>query len=250
MKTRFWRCALAVAVGFLFPGWMTAQTGQTVKQESLTGMKLVWIPGGDFDMGHADRYPDEVPVHRVHVDGFWIGQTEVTQTHWDKVMMKLPSLHQGWDFPVENISFEDVEAFIAELNRRTGQKFRLPNEAEWEYACRAGAAGDWYGELDGIAWYDKNADKKTHLVGRKTPNAFNLYDMLGNVWEWCADFYGEKYYANSPASNPQGPDSGAYRVVRGGSWNSPIQRVRAPSRFGYPPGSKFAFVGFRLVLAE
>ncbi|MCW5200163.1 SUMF1/EgtB/PvdO family nonheme iron enzyme, partial [Desulfobulbus sp. F1] len=190
--------------------------------DDFTGMKLACVPGGCFNMGsppdEENRYVGESPVHKVCLDSFWMGQYEVTQGQWEKVMGDNPSkFKKGGNYPVENVSWKDGQEFIKKLNSRSGKSYRLPTEAEWEYACRAGGSGKYCGggDVDAVAWYSDNA---THAVGAKDANAFDLYDMSGNVWEWCADWYEEDYYASSLKDNPQGPDKGESRCLRGGSY--------------------------------
>ncbi len=214
--------------------------------EPETGMEFVRIPAGEFDMGSNAWDDDEKPVHRVRLDAFWLGKTEVTQGFWEKVMGENPSYFRGPDRPVEQVSWEDAERFAAEFGRRTGAKFRLPSEAEWEYACRAGSSDDRYGGLESIAWYEGNSGGRTHPAAQKRPNAFGLYDMLGNVWEWCADRYSTFYYSIGPKVNPRGPESGALRVSRGGSWSYGARDVRASNRSLNDPSLRGSSLGFRL----
>ncbi|WP_417917201.1 SUMF1/EgtB/PvdO family nonheme iron enzyme [Candidatus Electronema sp. JC] len=217
--------------------------------DSAAGMKLVYIPGGCFMMG-SDENDDEKPVHEVCVDSFWMSKHEITQGQWQKIMGSNPANFQkGGNYPVEQVSWDDAQQFIKKLNG-TGKKYRLPTEAEWEYACRANSPGKYCGgdDLDAVAWHDGNSGNSTHAVGGKDANAFGLHDMSGNVWEWCADWYGKEYYASSPKDNPQGPDSGEDRVLRGGSCFNYSQNCRAVYRYGYPPGNRYDFIGFRLVL--
>lgn len=212
-------------------------------------IEMVRIPGGTFMMGSDSGESAEEPVHQVTVDGFYMGKYEVTQGQWKAVMGGAkPSYFKGDDLPVENVSWNDIKEFIQELNQKTDQRYRLPTEAEWEYACRAGTTDDRYGEVDEIAWYDKNSDEETHPVGEKEANAWDLYDMLGNVWEWCADWYYEDYYyyKNGPTRNPEGPDRGSDRVYRGGSWSNGARYVRAAYRDYRWPSFVGAGLGFRL----
>ena len=221
----------------------TPQQGDTI-QDEITGMELVYIPAGCFMMGsppgEKDRDDDEGPVHEVCVDGFWMGKYEVTQGQWKKIMGDNPAKFQKGDkYPVEQVSWEDAQKFITELNKKSGEKYRLPTEAEWEYAARAGASYKYSGgdDLDAVAWYDGNSGNTTHPVGQKKANAFGVYDMSGNVWEWCADWYDGKYYASSPQDNPTGPDSGTRRVLRGGSWFDHPVDCRSVHRDRYESGA-------------
>jgi sulfatase modifying factor 1 len=227
--------------------------------DSLTGMEFIFVKGGCFEMGDAfgDGYDIERPVHTVCVDGFWVGKYEVTQEQWEKVMGNNPSLFQnGGHYPVENVKWEDAQEFIRQLNQMTGKRYRLPTEAEWEYAARSGGKKEkWAGtsresELGEYAWYLINADRRTHPVGQKRPNGLGLCDMSGNVWEWVQDWYDKDYYKSSPTDNPKGPGQlTTYRVIRGGCWNDIPRNIRASSRSGaVGPRSRNPFIGFRLVL--
>jgi formylglycine-generating enzyme required for sulfatase activity len=218
----------------------------------LPGMRFVALPGGTFTMGspasEAGRYADEVP-HQVTLSPFAIMTTEVTQAQWQAVMGTNPSIYKGADRPVESVSWHDVQEFIRQLNRRDpGHDYRLPTEAEWEYACRAGSTGRWCfgddeGRLGEYAWYAANAGGETRKVALKRPNAWGLYDMHGNVWEWCSDWYGP--YGSS-VRDPQGPGSGSYRVLRGGYWYSSAAALRCARRYSVTPSSAYNYIGFRL----
>ncbi|MCW5199985.1 SUMF1/EgtB/PvdO family nonheme iron enzyme, partial [Desulfobulbus sp. F1] len=180
--------------------------GDSINDDA-TGMKLAYVPGGCFDMGSPSNEEghenDEGPVHKVCVDSFWMGQYEVTQGQWKKIMDANPSeFKKGGNYPVEQVSWDDAQDFIKKLNSSTGKSYRLPTEAEWEYACRANSSSRYCGgdDLDALAWHSKNSGGSTHPVGGKQGNGFGLYDMSGNVWEWCADQYDSDYYAFSPQS--------------------------------------------------
>jgi formylglycine-generating enzyme required for sulfatase activity len=195
---------------------------------------------------------NDQPAHRVRITkAFEIGKYEVTQAQWEAVMGGNPSEFKGPDRPVEQVSWNDIQEFLTSLNRRNdGYRYRLPTEAEWEYAARAGTTGEHYGNLEAIAWFGRNSGDQTHPVGRKQPNAWGLYDMLGNVWEWCQDWYGETHYrelAKSPAVDPSGPPRGEYRVLRGGSWYKYLWFLRASSRFRERPSGRYRHAGFRCV---
>jgi formylglycine-generating enzyme required for sulfatase activity len=222
--------------------------------ESFTGMEFVSVPGGCFQMGDSDGYKYEEPKHKVCVDGFSMGKYEVTQGEWEEVMGDNPSYFQkGSRYPVERVSWNDVQNFIAKLNKQTGKQYRLPTEAEWEYAARSGGQQEkWAGineesRLKEYAWYNDNSGKTTHEVGTRSPNSLGLYDMSGNVWEWVNDWYGENYYQSSPETNPKGPSSGSNRVDRGGCWDNAPIHVRAANRFNLSPDLADDFLGFRLV---
>jgi formylglycine-generating enzyme required for sulfatase activity len=212
--------------------------------------ELAAIQAGEFQMGSnsSEADSDEQPVHTVRISkGFWMGKTEVTQGLWQAVMGSNPSYFKNGDsYPVEKISWDDCQAFITKLNQMVGgNAFRLPTEAEWEYACRAGTTGDRYGDIDAIAWYSGNSGNTTHIVGQKQANAWGLYDTLGNVYEWCQDWYGA--YSAGYQTDPTGPGSGAYRVLRGACWNYSAQYVRSAIRgsFFHPGFSNFD-IGVRL----
>jgi len=225
--------------------------------DPVTGMELVLVKGGCYPMGDSfgEGDPDERPVHEVCVSDFRIGRHIVTQGQWAKVMGSNPSrFRKGGDHPVENVSWDDVQRFIRRLNGKTGRKYRLPTEAEWEYAARSGGKDEKYAgtssdrELKEYAWYYLNSGGSTHLVGGKKPNGLGLHDMTGIVWEWCGDFYGELYYRHSPRMDPKGPPAGFYRVLRGGSWDTDARNARAASRYWSPQEVGNGKRGFRLVL--
>ena len=199
----------------------------------------------------ADAYGDESSVHEVKLSDFSIGEMHVTQELWEAVMGSNPSWFIGKNLPVENVSWDDCQEFILKLNEKTKRNFRLPTEAEWEYAARGGNKSKGYkyagsDNLDDVAWFNVNSDNKTHDVGLKKPNELGLYDMSGNVWEWCNDRYG--VYSSSSQYNPQGSSSGSRRVFRGGSWIGDAKRCRVSIRYYRAPGSRFNYLGLRLAL--
>lgn len=216
---------------------------------------MVEVRGGTFMMGATseqyDADEDEILVHQVTVSSFYIGKTEVTQALWKAVTGGEPSQFKGSIRPVENVSWEDCQDFIAKLNRLTGMHFRLPTEAEWEFAARGGiksfctqfSGGNF---LDDVAWYDDNNAGQTHDVATKRPNELGLYDMSGNVWEWCSDWYAD--YSSASQTNPIGPSSGAERVLRGGSWCGNDSYCRVFARDGYYPEARYYYIGLRLAL--
>jgi formylglycine-generating enzyme required for sulfatase activity len=213
------------------------------------GMEFVLIPAGEFQMGSNEGTKDERPVHRVHIsESFFMGKYEVTQAQWEAVMGTNPSRFKGNpNRPVENVSWEDVQAFIKRLNRQEGWEVcRLPTEAQWEYAARAGTTTERYeNDLGAIAWYNENSGGETHEVAQKRPNARGLYDMLGNVREWCHD--GQRKYTSANVIDPIGlTDAGAGRVARGGSWQNDARSARAADRYRYSPGEPGGHnLGFR-----
>lgn len=224
---------------------------------TVNGIKynMVWVDGGTFRMGatseQGSEISDEKPVHSVTLSGYYIGKTEETQALWQAVMGSNPSYFEGDDLPVEQVSWDDCQEFIRKLNSLTGQNFRLPTEAEWEFACRGGNNSRGYkysgsNYIDNVAWYDGNSGDKTHPVATKSPNELGIYDMSGNVWEWCADWYGD--YSSGRQTNPKGPYGGSGRVLRGGSWIIIAGCCRSSYRDGYIPTYRFNNLGLRLAL--
>jgi formylglycine-generating enzyme required for sulfatase activity len=224
-------------------------------------LELVLIPAGEFKMGSPDSdksaFPGEKPQHRVRITKpFCLGKYLVTQEQWEAVMGNNPSSFKGPKNPVEEVSWDDCQKFLEKLNAKVGTehgKFVLPTEAQWEYACRARSTtrycfGDDESGLGVYAWYNANSDLKAHPVGVKRPNAWELYDMHGNVFEWCQDWDDEDYYANSPTDDPTGPATGPGRVLRGGHWGSPARLCRSAYRGGGGPGYRSADLGFRVSL--
>ena len=213
-------------------------------------LRMRLIPAGEFLMGSPknDRegFDDERPQHMVRLtQSFWLADVPVNQAVWQAVMGQNPSRFQGPDRPVERVSWDDAQAFIKKLGTlQSGRPWRLPTEAQWEHACRAGTTTPRHGELDKVAWWHGNSKSETHPVGQKLPNAWGLHDMLGNVWEWCADSLGS--YRNTLQTDPSGPDSSARRVLRGGSWGNTARVVRAASRHAYSPVYRDDDLGFRL----
>jgi len=218
--------------------------------------KMVSVAGGTFTMGAtseqgSDAFGDEEPAHKVTLSSFSIGQTEVTQELWQAVMGSNPSYSKGAKRPVEKVSWNDCRAFITKLNQLTGKNFRLPTEAEWEYAARGGKNSKGYkyagsNTIGDVAWYEDNSDDKTHDVATKKPNELGLYDMNGNVWEWCQDRYGD--YGSSSQTNPTSPSSGSDRVLRGGSWINYARNCRVSYRNYDAPDSGDDYYGLRLAL--
>lgn len=213
------------------------------------------VEGGTFQMGSndSDAYDSEKPVHSVMVSSFYMGETEVTQALWKAVMGGNPSNFKGDNLPVDQVSWNDCQEFIRKLNGLTGKNFRLPTEAEWEYAARGGNKSKGYkyagsNSIDNVAWYDGNSGSKTHPVKTKSPNELGLYDMSGNVWEWCGDWYGS--YGSGSQTDPKGPSSGSLRVLRGGSWFDFARRCRVSRRNLIGPGYGSINYGFRLVLPQ
>jgi formylglycine-generating enzyme required for sulfatase activity len=224
--------------------------------QTIPNIEMVLVKGGSITMGctaeqGSDCDDDEKPAHKVTLSDFYIGKYEVTQAQWKAVMGSNPSHFSGCEnCPVEQISWNDVQEFIKKLNAKTGLNYRLPTEAEWEYAARGGAKSLGYkysgsNSVDEVAWYDGNSGNKTHAVGTKQANELGIYDMSGNVWEWCNDWYGN--YSSEAQSNPKGPSSASLRVFRGGCWNYSAQFVRVSDRSRSTPDYRYDFLGFRLV---
>ena len=249
----------------------TTTTGYTTGSSVVSGSNVISIPvkngitidmvkveAGTFMMGATsemqDPYDDEKPVHQVTLtNDYYMGKYEVTQSLWQAVMGSNPSEFKGDDLPVDQVSWNDCQEFIGKLNGLTGKKFRLPTEAEWEYAARGGKKNCGYqysgsSNISDVAWYDGNSGNKTHPVGMKQANELGIYDMTGNVNEWCQDRYGS--YVSSPQTNPIGANSGSFRVFRGGSWYYSARYCRSSYRFIVTPVNRFNFLGLRLVLSE
>lgn len=220
----------------------------------LAQMGFASIPSGEFRMGSWVFFrKDERPVHTVTVSEFNLGKKEVTQALWKAVMDENPSCHKGGDLPVENVSWLDVQNFLTTLTALDRHfEYRLPTEAEWEYACRSGTVGMYSGKamgvnLVGIGWDRDNSDGQSHPVGEKGPNSWGLYDMHGNVWEWCSDWYDSDYYDHSGKTNPKGPKTGREKVIRGGAFNSRSRACRSANRYYQNPDISSCAIGFRLV---
>ena len=219
---------------------------------------MVYVSGGTFTMGGtseqgSDAYDDEKPTHNVTLSSYYICKYEVTQALWRAVMGSNPSNFKGDNLPVECVSWNDCQTFINRLNSYTGRNFRLPTEAEWEFAARGGNYSRHYkysgsNYIGDVAWYGDNSGNRTHPVGTKQPNELGLYDMSGNVYEWCSDWYGS--YSSYSQSNPTGPNSGSDRVDRGGSWGGSARYCRSSYRGNLTPGYRFSNLGLRLVLSQ
>lgn len=215
------------------------------------GMEMVSVPKGCFQMGSNSGENDEKPIHKVCITkDYYLGKYEVTQGQWQKIMGNNRSyFKKGNNYSVEKASWNDIQTFIRKLNNKTGKHYRLPTEAEWEYACRSGGKDQKYcggNHVDGLAWYNSNSGHTTHPVGQKSPNGLGLYDMSGNVWEWVQDYYGENYYQSSPINDPKGVSSSLYRSLRGGSWNSGQGGLRSAIRIRKTSNVRNYNFGFRL----
>ncbi|GHU57772.1 hypothetical protein FACS189411_12060 [Bacteroidia bacterium] len=245
--------SIAAAAFLLF--FLLGENSSGIKG-SEAAIEMVYVQGGTFSMGcsgeqGSDCYDDEKPLHSVTVSSFNIGKYEVTQAQWKQIMGSNPSYFKGDNLPVESVSWADVQEFISKLNAATGKRYRLPTEAEWEYAARGGNRSQGYkysgsNNLNNVAWYGGNSSSKTHPVGAKSPNELGVYDMSGNVWEWCSDWYGN--YNSSSQTNPTGPSTGSRRVLRGGGWDYGAEYCRVSDRGSNAPGNRYDDFGFRLVL--
>jgi len=216
--------------------------------------EMVFVEGGPFLMGSENFNDDEKPVHEVILSPFSIGKFEITQAQWQAVMEQNPSVYKNCnDCPIERVSWSDIQVYLSKINKLTGKKYRLPTEAEWEYAAGGGNNNITYhfsgsNDLKGIAWYDENSENKPHVVGSKNANNLGIYDMSGNVWEWCSDYYGE--YSSKSEYDPMGSDFGEYRVIRGGSWAHLKSDCRITMRVMFPENTKLKTLGFRLALSN
>lgn len=241
-------------------GEVTAELAalETSVTDPLTGMEFVLVKGGCLGMGDqfGDGEDDERPVHEVCVADYYLGKYEVTQAQWRRVTGVNPSHFSrcGPNCPVESISWNDIRDYIRDINAGAGRRYRLPTEAEWEYAARSGGKKEkWAGtnkedELGEYAWFDANSDERTHAVGGKKPNGLGMYDMSGNVWEWVQDRYDGSYYRSAAKDDPKGPARGEDHVLRGGSWDYFPWYCRTTYRYWDDPGMWY-FVGFRLAFS-
>lgn len=222
----------------------------TITVDDVT-FKMIRVEGGTFKMGSVDGADNEKPVHEVTLSSFSIGETEVTQELWEVVMGDNPSFFRGSKRPVEEVSWNDCQTFIDRLNELTGKTFRLPTEAEWEFAARGGnqSKGCIYSgsnTIESVAWFGDTKDSGTHDVSMNLPNELGIFDMSGNVYEWCQDWY--ETYGSRSQTNPTGPSSGSDRVERGGCWDNIATCCRVASRYSHSPTLAYRNLGFRLAL--
>lgn len=246
--------ALALA-GCACYGTYPIAGNHTARMRTFSGIDFMWIPPGVYVMGspegEACRQDHEGPARVVRItQGFWMSRTEVTQDQYEKVMGANRSSKQWGGLPVDNVSWYDAQEFCLRLSQAAGKRYFLPTEAQWEYACRAGSTsafcfGDDPGMLQAFAYYEENAEDGFQNVGRRAHNAWGLYDMHGNVWEWCSDWYGP-YDPAAPAMDPTGPETGEKRVVRGGGWEDPDMKCRSAVRHKADAQKAMEGVGFRV----
>jgi formylglycine-generating enzyme required for sulfatase activity len=240
-------------LGFIFIGCKKEDNpvgNNTVPEITIPDIEMVTVEGGTFMMGETGV---ATPIHSITLSTFKIAKFEITQKLWNAVMTTNPSEFKGDSLPVENVNWDDIQQFIAKLNHITAKKYRLPTEAEWEYAARGGNQSLGYtyagsNDINEVAWYDRNSGKTTHPVGTKAPNELGIYDMSGNVMEWCNDWYSNTYYSVSPSTNPQGPSSGTARILRGGSWYDFSIYCASAKRNGDQPINRINILGARLVI--
>ncbi len=258
-----WLCMLSFSLLVVMMYAYRVRPANSVSETKVVGgIAFVHIPGKTFFMGMRDcglSVIEECPQHHVMVSSFWLSKYEITQKQYEAIMCHNPSTgKRGDEYPVNNVSWEDANEFCRKFSIRCVVNAVLPTEAEWEYACRAGSETEyfWGDEIDGsFCWYFHNSGAKEGKVGlkpvgRKRPNAFGLYDMSGNLWEWCADWYDPRYYAQSHKKNPRGPRSGELKVLRGGSWNDGGYYQRCGIRNAGGPRIGDEYRGFRVALFE
>ncbi len=272
---------VALMAAFLQPAMAQRKHNRTAEGKAPLYIYTVKVNGGSFDMGSNVEGSDRKPLHTVTLKEYNIGMYEVTQLQWKTIMNSNPSIYQCDQCPVTNVDYEQVQVFINKLNSTTGKHYRLPTEAEWEYAARGGEKEELIKEgrnMGGVnelvvnsehkrvpdkyvtgkkyagnrtpgevAWFQRNSEDHAHPIGRKKANELGIYDMCGNVEEWCSDWYAGSFGSKNAVENPQGPAGGKARVVRGGSWSSSAEEVTVTRRAAYLPDTKSASLGFRLV---
>jgi formylglycine-generating enzyme required for sulfatase activity len=226
---------------------------QMTKKEDPFAQKMIFVKGGSFNMGSNIDRDEEKPIHHVSISDFYICKIEVTQQDWKMIMGKNPSYYSDCErCPVENINLDDINAFILRLNQIAEKKYRLPTEAEWEYAALGGIYSKGYlyagsNNISAVCWYRDNSGDRPHEVATKDPNELGIYDMCGNIGEYCQDWYSDESYSKSEAINPKGPISGINKVVRGGNWITPPYPSRIKARSATNPKQRNLNDGFRLV---
>jgi len=224
-------------------------------EDPVCGLELVLIPGGTFQMGDTIGVgaENEYPIHPVQLEQFYMGRYPVTQEQWSRIMPGNPSKHIGENLPVEQVTWHDAQSFVRQLTRaqQDTYRFRLPTEAEWEYAARSGGRDELYAggeDIEVLAWYEENSQGRTHAVGTKSANGLGLYDLSGNVWEWCQDAFLPDAYKQHGAMNPVIEAAGPDRVIRGGSWNLDAWSSRCSRRFSFTADFFGPGLGFRVVM--
>lgn len=265
------RVALCLLAGGLLGACTTSnQAGSDYIEDTLgINMEMVYVQGGDFMMGGTaeqgeDAGEEEFPVHRVNVSPYYMGRFEVTQGQWEKVMgstvrQQRAKIDSSWflpgedpDLPVYYVDYEEATIFCKELSRLSGKNYALPTEAQWEYAARGGNKAKEQTKYSGndtayqVAWFSENSEAGTHPVGSKQANALGIYDMSGNVWEWCSDIYG--VYSDKKQTDPKGAGEGSNHVVRGGGWYTDVEYTRVSCRYGDSVHGRYANLGFRVVM--
>lgn len=253
---KFFIVQICIIYLLLSTGWVSAASAQDSHELPIkwvspyTGVKFIRIPAGCFRMGTEKGFKFESPVHKVCVDTFYLGEFEVTQEQWDKFMPKNFSKFTGQSRPVERVSWNDAKSFIKKLNVfENTNKYRLPSEAEWEYAARGGTTTQFYWGEDinnSYVWYFGTSNYRTQPVGLKKPNPFGLHDILGNVWEWVEDWFANDYYTKSPIQNPTGPTTGRFKVKRGGSQANLVSHIKSHTRYRAQPDKRHHINGFRI----
>lgn len=244
-----------ITLFLVFPSGALHSSSTKNYTDPITGMEFVYIQSGCYQMGDhfGDGYDDEKPVHEVCLNDFYIGKYEVTWGEYEKIVGPyLSHIKKGDDYPVAKVSWYDAQSYIYVLNNKTSKGFRLPTEAEWEYAARSMGKKEKYPGSDSpkeVAWYYDNSEDRTHPVGEKSANSLGLYDMSGNVREWCQDWYYSGYYDSSPRDNPTSYTTGSRRVLRGGGIHRKAEHVRLSYRDGKKPVASTNCIGFRLVFS-
>lgn len=257
MKRGFFYLALLAVVSTFSSCFGDSSKGFVEDADCDLGLNMIFVEGGSFIMGNTPEQGNDNngysnPAHSVTLDSFYIGECEITQEQWLKIMGDNPSHFEGPNLPVECISWRDAQKFCAKLSLMSGKKYELPTEAQWEYAARGGKLSQGY-KFSGssipetVAWTSVNSNKSTQPVKTKTPNELGLYDMSGNVWEFCSDWLSDSYYRNSPEHNPTGAASGSFRVMRGGCWGVLESSCRVSCRWGVKPAYRDSFLGLRVV---
>ena len=244
---------IGITFNIVIPTWNFSKNFIFKKLKPIKINVRTRLSASPFNMGTENGFDFESPVHKICVDEFYLGKFEVTQEQWDQYLPDNFSKFAGKFRPVERVSWNDAKIYIQELNNEENtEKYRLPYEAEWEYAARGGTTTQFYwGDKidDSYVWYFGTSNYKTHPVGLKKPNPFGLYDMLGNVWEWVEDWFANDYYQKSPIQNPEGPETGRFKVKRGGSQANLISHIKSHTRYRADPDKRHHINGFRVAFS-